>query len=43
MITDKVGIKEYLGIQIDYDREKDFDKFSIDTLRDRYFLSLIHI
>ena len=37
MITDKVGIKEYLGIQIDYDREKDFDKFSIDTLRDRYF------
>ena len=37
MITDKVGIKEYLGIQIDYDKEKDFDKFSIDTLKDRYF------
>ena len=37
MIEDKVGKKSYLGIIIDYDREKDFDKFSIDTLKDRYF------
>ena len=26
MIEDKVGTKEYLGIIIDYDREKNFDK-----------------
>ena len=37
MIEDKIGKKSYLGIIIDYDREKDFDKFSIDTLKDRYF------
>jgi len=37
MIEDKVGKKPYLGIVIDYDREKQFDKFSIDTLKDRYF------
>ena len=37
MIEDKVGKKPYLGIDIDYDREKTFDKFSIDTLKDRYF------
>ena len=37
MIEDKVGTKQYLGIEIDYDREKTFDKFSIDTLKDRYF------
>ena len=30
-------IKEYLGIQIDYSKDKKLDKFSIDTLRDRYF------
>ena len=37
MVEDKVGSKPYLGIVIDYDREKNFDKFSIDTLKDRYF------
>ena len=30
-------IKEYLGIQIDYNKDKKLDKFSIDTLQDRYF------
>ena len=30
-------IKEYLGIQIDYSKDKKLDKFSIDTLQDRYF------
>ena len=37
MVEDKVGSKPYLGIVINYDREKKFDKFSIDTLKDRYF------
>ena len=37
MVEDKVGTKSYLGIIIDYDKEKNFDKFSIDTLKDRYF------
>ena len=37
MVEDKVGTKNYLGIIIDYDKEKNFDKFSIDTLKDRYF------
>ena len=37
MIEDKVGTKSYLGIIINYDKEKNFDKFSIDTLKDRYF------
>ena len=37
MVEDKVGKKSYLGIIIDYDKEKDFDKFSLDTLKDRYF------
>ena len=37
MIEDKVGNKEYLGIKINYDKEKQLDKFSLDTLRDRYF------
>ena len=37
MIEDKVGTKSYLGIIIDYDKEKNFNKFSIDTLKDRYF------
>tara|TARA_R100001129_G_scaffold148065_1_gene109614 strand:+ start:9510 stop:11399 length:1890 start_codon:yes stop_codon:yes gene_type:complete len=34
---DKVGRKEYLGITIDYNRESKLNKFSLDTLRDRYF------
>ena len=37
MVDDKVGTKPYLGIVIDYDKEKKLDKFSLDTLRDRYF------
>ena len=37
MVDDKVGKKSYLGIIIDYDKEKTFDKFSLDTLKDRYF------
>ena len=37
MIEDKIGTKFYLGIVIDYDKEKNFDKFSLDTLKDRYF------
>ena len=37
MVEDKIGKKPYLGIEIDYDKEKTFDKFSLDTLRDRYF------
>jgi ribonucleoside-diphosphate reductase alpha chain len=36
-MTDKVGKKQYLGIVIDYNRENDLDKFSLDTLKDRYF------
>jgi len=36
MVEDKVGIKEYLGIKINYSNEKNLDKFSLDTLRDRY-------
>ena len=36
-MEDKVGLKEYLGIKINYDNEKLLDKFSLDTLRDRYF------
>ena len=36
MVEDKVGIKEYLGIKINYSNEKILDKFSLDTLKDRY-------
>jgi ribonucleoside-diphosphate reductase alpha chain len=35
-MEDKIGNKPYLGITIDYDKEKEFDKFSLDTLKDRY-------
>jgi len=38
MVEDTVGIKEYLGIKINYDKEKNLDKFSLDTLKDRYFI-----
>ena len=31
--------EEYLGIQIDYSKDSKLDKFSIDTLKDRYFWS----
>ena len=37
MVEDKVGQKPYLGIEINYDKEKKLDKFSLDTLKDRYF------
>ena len=33
----KSGVQDYLGIQIDYDREQDLNTFSLETLRDRYF------
>jgi ribonucleoside-diphosphate reductase alpha chain len=36
VVEDKVGIKEYLGIKINYSNEKNLDKFSLDTLKDRY-------
>ena len=36
MVEDKVGQKEYLGIKIDYNKENKLDKFSLDTLKDRY-------
>jgi ribonucleoside-diphosphate reductase alpha chain len=36
VIEDKVGQKEYLGIKIDYSKESKLNKFSLDTLRDRY-------
>jgi len=29
--------KEYLGIEIDYSKDSKLDKFSVDTLKDRYF------
>ena len=32
MVEDKIGKKPYLGIEIDYGKEKQFDIFSIDTL-----------
>jgi ribonucleoside-diphosphate reductase alpha chain len=36
-VTNKTGTQDYLGIQIDYDREKDLSVFSLETLKDRYF------
>ena len=41
MVEDKIGTKQYLGIEIDYDREKTFDKFSLDTLKDIQALQLL--
>ena len=35
MIDDKVGVKPYLGININYNKEKKLDRFSLDTLKDR--------
>ena len=37
MLIDKVGNKQYLGVEINYDKESKLDKFSLDTLRERYF------
>ena len=36
-MTLKIGRQDYLGIQIDYDREELLDTFSLETLKDRYF------
>jgi len=36
-VTNKTGVQDYLGIQIDYDRERDLNTFSLETLKDRYF------
>ena len=36
-MINKVGVQDYLGIQIDYDREQDLNTFSLETLKDRYF------
>ncbi len=36
MVDDKVGIKDFLGIKINYSNERLLDKFSLDTLKDRY-------
>ena len=35
-MSDKKGEQPYLGIIINYDRDKKLDKFSLDTLKDRY-------
>ena len=42
MVEDKVGIKEYLGIKINYSNERNLDKFSLDTLKDRYLWTKIN-
>ena len=36
-ITKKEGKHFYLGIEIDYNKEKNLTNFSLDTLKDRYF------
>jgi len=36
MTIDEVGLQPYLGIHIDYDKEKLLDTFSKETLKDRY-------
>ena len=35
MVEDKVGIKEYLGIKINYSNETNLDKFMLDIHDDR--------
>jgi ribonucleoside-diphosphate reductase alpha chain len=32
----KLGVQNYLGINIDYDRENSLNDFSLDTIKDRY-------
>ena len=32
----KVGIQKYLGVQVDYDRDKALADFGVATLSDRY-------
>ena len=36
MTDNKIGEQEYLGIKINYDREKVLDSFALSTLTDRY-------
>ena len=38
LTTLKIGKQDYLGIQIDYDREEKLNDFSLETLKDRYFI-----
>ena len=35
-MTLKIGIQDYLGIQINYDLEEELDTFSLETIKDRY-------
>jgi len=35
-VTSKTGVQDYLGIQINYDRENDLNEFSLQTIKDRY-------
>ena len=35
-MTNKTGTQDYLGIQIDYDRDEQLNVFSLETLKDRY-------
>jgi ribonucleoside-diphosphate reductase alpha chain len=41
-MTSKIGKQDYLGIQIDYDRENKLNTFSKETLKDRYFSVVEH-
>ena len=36
-MENKIGIQEYLGIKINYDKEYSLDIFAKETLKDRYF------
>ena len=36
MVEDKIGKKPYLGIEIDYDREKTFDKLCLEKHLQRF-------
>ena len=35
-MINKTGLQDYLGIQIDYDRDEALNVFSLETLKDRY-------
>ena len=35
-MINKTGVQDYLGIQIDYDRDEALNVFSLETLKDRY-------
>ncbi len=37
-LTTIAGKEEYLGIEIDHNRESTLNNFSLETLKDRYFL-----